>query len=95
MQLILYWSRQSPKVYPQRHRAAVIRHWDQSSLKKKIQITSVYVHTRPGAHRGSGLSWSSRIAGNWTPLEEQYRFSTAEAPLQPKISTLEQAENAS
>lgn len=32
--------------------------------KKKFQITSVYVHTRPGAHRGSGLSWSSRVAGN-------------------------------
>lgn len=63
--------------------------------KKKFQITSVYVHTRPGAHRGSGLSWSSRIAGNCTPLEEQYRFSTAEASLQPKISTLEQAETAS
>lgn len=71
-----------------------IRHWDQSSLKKKFQITSVYVHTRPGAHRRSGLSWSSRVAGNWT-LEEQYRLSTAEASLQPTVSTLEQAETTS
>lgn len=91
-----YWSTQSPKVCPQRHRAAVIRHWDQSSLKKKNSKLPVCMCTQ-GLEPTEDLAWAGvpGLLGTALLWRSSTGFSTAEASLQPKISTLEQAETAS
>lgn len=97
MQLILYRSRQSPKVCPQSKRAAMRDQELGSELffKKKFQITSVYVHTRPEptedlAHPGvTGLLGTELLWRSNTGPE------LLRHPSSPRSALSEQAETAS